>query len=83
VTQRIEDLAGEQGRSVDRWLHRMYAWCGVGDSRGTARPGIKDAMEQLYRIPFERFERYCPMGSPRTSPRLCSPSSKQVAGRST
>lgn len=64
VTQRIEDLAGEQGRSVDRWLHRMYAWCGVGDSRGTARPGIKDAMEQLYRIPFERFERYCPMGSP-------------------
>jgi hypothetical protein len=37
----------------------MHFWCGVGS------PGLlAQAMESLYQVPFERFERYAPSGTP-------------------
>ena len=42
----------------------MHVWCGFGSDRGTARAELAGQMEALYGIPFERFERYCPYGSP-------------------
>jgi alkanesulfonate monooxygenase SsuD/methylene tetrahydromethanopterin reductase-like flavin-dependent oxidoreductase (luciferase family) len=42
----------------------MHVWCGFGADRDSARRGLAGEMESLYGLPFERFERYCPYGSP-------------------
>ena len=42
----------------------MHVWCGFGADRDAARRRLAGEMEALYGVPFERFERYCPYGSP-------------------
>jgi alkanesulfonate monooxygenase SsuD/methylene tetrahydromethanopterin reductase-like flavin-dependent oxidoreductase (luciferase family) len=44
--------------------HGMQVWCGIADSREAARGCLAPAMQAFYQLPFERFERYCPYGSP-------------------
>jgi alkanesulfonate monooxygenase SsuD/methylene tetrahydromethanopterin reductase-like flavin-dependent oxidoreductase (luciferase family) len=61
---RIAEYAAEHGRVVRSWQHGMHVWCGFGESPGEARPELAATMEQLYRMPFEKFERYCPYGTP-------------------
>jgi alkanesulfonate monooxygenase SsuD/methylene tetrahydromethanopterin reductase-like flavin-dependent oxidoreductase (luciferase family) len=62
-------MAGETsvraGRSDVSWRHGMQVWCGFGASRELARPLIASAMEKFYGIPFERFAKYSPHGTPR------------------
>jgi alkanesulfonate monooxygenase SsuD/methylene tetrahydromethanopterin reductase-like flavin-dependent oxidoreductase (luciferase family) len=55
------DAAGRRG--VD-WQHGMTFWCGLGRDRAAARALVAPAMENLYRTPFESFERYVPCGAP-------------------
>jgi alkanesulfonate monooxygenase SsuD/methylene tetrahydromethanopterin reductase-like flavin-dependent oxidoreductase (luciferase family) len=43
--------------------HAMQVWCGLADTRQAARACLAPAMEAFYRLPFERFERYCPYGT--------------------
>jgi alkanesulfonate monooxygenase SsuD/methylene tetrahydromethanopterin reductase-like flavin-dependent oxidoreductase (luciferase family) len=57
----ISKYADEAGRAAGSWKHGMHVWCGFGTS---ARPLLAAAMEDFYRIPFGRFERYCPCGTP-------------------
>jgi alkanesulfonate monooxygenase SsuD/methylene tetrahydromethanopterin reductase-like flavin-dependent oxidoreductase (luciferase family) len=60
-------LAAEQaalaGRPDPPTRHAMQVWCGLADSRQAARACLAPAMEAFYRLPFERFERYCPFGT--------------------
>ena len=42
----------------------MHVWCGLGASAGAARSRLAAVMEELYRAPFGKFERYCPCGTP-------------------
>ena len=42
----------------------MQYWLGLGGDRAAARDLVKRGMESFYRIPFERFERYTPYGTP-------------------
>lgn len=42
----------------------MQVWCGLADSRQAARSCLAPAMQAFYQLPFERFERYCPCGTP-------------------
>ncbi len=42
----------------------MHVWDGFGPDRALERAGLAGQMESLYRIPFERLERYCPYVSP-------------------
>lgn len=44
--------------------HAMQVWCGFADTRQTARACLAPAMRRFYGMPFERFERYCPYGTP-------------------
>jgi len=60
---RIEDMAGEFGRSLD-FGHGLQVWCAVGETPEAARPWVANRMESFYRIPFEKFERHTPYGSP-------------------
>jgi alkanesulfonate monooxygenase SsuD/methylene tetrahydromethanopterin reductase-like flavin-dependent oxidoreductase (luciferase family) len=57
------DQAARAGRADPPARHGMQVWCGLASSREQARACLAPAMEALYQLPFERFERYCPYGT--------------------
>ncbi len=42
----------------------MQFWTSVAGSRDEARELVARGMQGTYRLPFERFERYTPFGTP-------------------
>ncbi len=44
-------------------LHGMQFWVGIGNDRDHARARLARGMEDFYRIPYERFEKYSPYGT--------------------
>lgn len=60
----IASCAADGGRAVTSWQHGLHVWCGLGASADAARPGLAAAMEAFYRVPFGKFDRYCPCGTP-------------------
>ncbi len=60
---RAEVEAEGTGRPV-AWRHGLQVWVGLDADRARARDRLSQRMSGVYRIPFERFERYCPYGSP-------------------
>jgi alkanesulfonate monooxygenase SsuD/methylene tetrahydromethanopterin reductase-like flavin-dependent oxidoreductase (luciferase family) len=61
--EHVEAAAAELGRH-HQFSHGLQLWCAVGDDRAAARPLVQERMERFYRVPFERFERYSPYGTP-------------------
>src|ERR1700678_4407961 len=61
------ELAAEEAARAARpdppRRHAMQVWCGLADSKQTARACLAPAMEAFYQLPFEQFERYCPYGT--------------------
>ena len=61
------ELAAEEaaraGRPDPPRQHAMQVWCGLADSKEAARACLAPAMEAVYQLPFERFEKYCPYGT--------------------
>jgi alkanesulfonate monooxygenase SsuD/methylene tetrahydromethanopterin reductase-like flavin-dependent oxidoreductase (luciferase family) len=64
VVATIDEVAAQAGRGIVAWRHGMQVWCGLGGSREQARALLAPAMQAYYRLPFERFERYSPYGTP-------------------
>jgi alkanesulfonate monooxygenase SsuD/methylene tetrahydromethanopterin reductase-like flavin-dependent oxidoreductase (luciferase family) len=60
----VTEQAEAAGRGAVAWQHGLLAWCGFGASRAAARRALAPAMERLYQMPFDRFERYSPCGDP-------------------
>ena len=60
----VEAAAEEAGRVEVPWRHGIQMWCGFGDTATQARALVSAEMEALYRTPFERFDRYTPVGAP-------------------
>ncbi len=60
----VESIAAESGRADVPWQHALQVWVGFGASPGAATPALSGAMESLYRLPFEKFDRYSPRGTP-------------------
>ena len=58
------DEAARAGRSGPPSRHAMQVWCGLASTKEAARACLAPAMEAFYQLPFERFERYCPYGTP-------------------
>ena len=74
VTAEVESAAAAAGREAPgRWEHSMLVWCGFGESQTAARRRLSDAMEQLYGVPFGKFERWCPSGEPSDVDRALAP----------
>jgi len=46
-----------------QWDHGLQVWVGLSDDRERAHKRLAKAMEGMYKIPFERFERYSPYGN--------------------
>ncbi len=45
------------------WDHGLQVWVGLDNDRGHARERLAVAMQSMYKIPFENFERYSPFGT--------------------
>ncbi|MCU1388613.1 MAG: hypothetical protein JWL72_1951 [Ilumatobacteraceae bacterium] len=60
----VEAHAADAGRSDVAWRHGLQVWCGYGPDPAAARVPLARAMETLYKVPFEKFERYSPSGTP-------------------
>jgi alkanesulfonate monooxygenase SsuD/methylene tetrahydromethanopterin reductase-like flavin-dependent oxidoreductase (luciferase family) len=64
VTSAIDERATAAGRHDHPRAHAMQVWCGIAAERDHARKLLSTAMERFYQIPFARFERYSPYGTP-------------------
>jgi alkanesulfonate monooxygenase SsuD/methylene tetrahydromethanopterin reductase-like flavin-dependent oxidoreductase (luciferase family) len=60
----IAAKAAEAGRPVPD-KHGFEVWCGLADDAATARDCVAEKMQALYKLPFEKFERLCPAGTPK------------------
>lgn len=63
VAEQTAALADVASRQVDPWTHGLQVWVGVDEDRDHARARLAKGMENFYRIPFERFEKYSPYGT--------------------
>jgi alkanesulfonate monooxygenase SsuD/methylene tetrahydromethanopterin reductase-like flavin-dependent oxidoreductase (luciferase family) len=64
VVEQIDEEATRARRDVHPRHHGMQVWCGLGNSHEDARGALAPAMQAMYQIPFERFEKYSPAGTP-------------------
>jgi alkanesulfonate monooxygenase SsuD/methylene tetrahydromethanopterin reductase-like flavin-dependent oxidoreductase (luciferase family) len=60
----VEAAAADAGRGDVAWQHALNVWCGVGATADEARGHVAPAMQGFYQLPFERFERWSPIGTP-------------------
>jgi alkanesulfonate monooxygenase SsuD/methylene tetrahydromethanopterin reductase-like flavin-dependent oxidoreductase (luciferase family) len=58
VVREIDGHARDAGRPAIDWHHGLQVWCGL------ERSLLAAAMEDMYKTPFARFEKYAPWGSP-------------------
>ena len=61
----LAEKAEEFGRNQVDWSHGYQPWIGIDkeDSK-KARTAVAKGMEDFYKIPFSKFERYTPFGTP-------------------
>lgn len=64
ATAKVEALAAAAGRHDVAWRHEQQGWCFFDRDAAAARARAATVMGQAYGIPFERFERYTPCGTP-------------------
>jgi len=56
--------AAAAGRDDHPAVHGLNVWCGVGADRDRARAVVARKMETVYQLPYERFEKWSPAGTP-------------------
>ena len=61
----METAAAEAGRATPQWVNALNVWCGVDDDPAAARQHVAPRMSSFYGIPYERFERWSPAGTPK------------------
>ena len=60
--EKIDELAAKEGRDPAKIGMGIQLWHAVDDDREQAKARLARRMEGVYKIPFERFERYSPYG---------------------
>ncbi|MBE0609608.1 MAG: TIGR03619 family F420-dependent LLM class oxidoreductase, partial [Dehalococcoidia bacterium] len=63
--EKVASAATAAGRDPGGAELGMQFWTTVAGSRDEARAQVSAGMESMYRLPFERFERYTPFGTAR------------------
>lgn len=46
------------------WQHGLQVWVGVGDTPAEGAVAVGKEMEAMYQVPFERFAKFAPCGTP-------------------
>jgi alkanesulfonate monooxygenase SsuD/methylene tetrahydromethanopterin reductase-like flavin-dependent oxidoreductase (luciferase family) len=64
VVDQISATAAATDRDPDGFEHALNVWCGFGATREAARAPLAAAMQTMYQMPFEPFERHSPYGRP-------------------
>jgi alkanesulfonate monooxygenase SsuD/methylene tetrahydromethanopterin reductase-like flavin-dependent oxidoreductase (luciferase family) len=59
-----QEISGCADEPAGGWLHGLQIWVGFDDSRAAARERLAAEMQSFYHVPFDRFERYSPFGTP-------------------
>lgn len=59
----IDEAAADAGRAAPDWRHGLNLWCGLDAPRASGRDVLAAAMEERYKLPFARFEKWCPHGT--------------------
>ena len=63
----IDLEASRMGRASVPWCHGYQPWVGLDTgSDSKAESAVRGAMEKFYQIPFEKFARYTPSGTPKS-----------------
>jgi alkanesulfonate monooxygenase SsuD/methylene tetrahydromethanopterin reductase-like flavin-dependent oxidoreductase (luciferase family) len=62
ATRQVDAAATEFGRPRPG-LHGLQVWVGIDDDRDRARTRLARRMEEFYRIPYAKFEKYSPYGT--------------------
>lgn len=65
-TRLVEEFAQQAERGSVSWYHGYQPWVCIDDDVDRAREKLATRMHAVYRIPFERFERYALYGSPQS-----------------
>lgn len=73
ATALIHDAATAAGRGDVAWQHAMQVWCGIGNDARQGRASLAPTMQGFYGVPFERFERYSPCGTPEAIAEFLAP----------
>jgi alkanesulfonate monooxygenase SsuD/methylene tetrahydromethanopterin reductase-like flavin-dependent oxidoreductase (luciferase family) len=60
----MREAASEAGREEPAWTNALNVWCGVDTTATAARAHVAPRMEEFYGIPYDRFERWSPAGTP-------------------
>jgi len=61
--EKIDEWAAAEGRDPTAIRLGIQLWHAVGDDRDSARERLARRMQGFYKIPYERFEKYCPYGT--------------------
>ncbi len=64
VVAQMDEAATGAGRVPPRWHNALNVWCGVGRTAEEARSHVAPAMQAFYQLPYERFEKWSPAGTP-------------------
>ena len=64
VLETISSSASAAARDMPEWQHGLQVWVGFAQKRKDARALLAREMERLYQVPFARFEKYSPFGTP-------------------
>ena len=62
--EHMHEVAAETRRGDVAWHNALNVWCGVGTTADEARAYVAPAMEAFYQLPYERFEKWSPAGTP-------------------
>jgi len=62
--EKMREFAGEVGRGDAEFPRGMQFWTALDADRARAREKVGGSMQAFYRLPFERFEKYTPYGTP-------------------
>jgi len=62
AASQVNAQAAAHGRPEPK-LHGLQVWVGIDDDRDRARARVAKGMEDFYRIPFAKFEKYSPYGT--------------------
>jgi alkanesulfonate monooxygenase SsuD/methylene tetrahydromethanopterin reductase-like flavin-dependent oxidoreductase (luciferase family) len=64
AVSQMQEAADAAGRDMTEWHNALNVWCGVGATNDEARSYVAPAMKAFYQLPYERFEKWSPAGSP-------------------
>jgi alkanesulfonate monooxygenase SsuD/methylene tetrahydromethanopterin reductase-like flavin-dependent oxidoreductase (luciferase family) len=69
----VEHEAAAAGRPGVAWQHGMTFWAGFGPDQAHAQARVAPVMENLYQLPFAKFERFVPCGPPARAAEFIAP----------